>query len=485
MAQLQGFDIKNVTSLTLDSRAVQEGSLFAALPGSKQDGRNYIADAIRNGAKFILAPQGTALPENSLDVLLVEDINPRKRLSQMAAAFYNKQPERIVAVTGTNGKTSSVHFIWQIWQNFGLKSASLGTLGVRASKGIDTGSIRSGSMTTPDPVSLHAELADLAAAGITHLAMEASSHGLDQYRLDGVKIRAAGFTSFSRDHMDYHSTLDEYLQAKARLFAEVVERGGAAVLNADILEFEALKQVAKAGGLEVVAYGHAGDAIKILEAQSTTDGQRLQIEVRGKPYQFLLPLAGKFQIHNTLCALGLVLAENPDDKAFQDGAVEALKNLSGAPGRLQRITGHPKGAGVYVDYAHTPDALDMVLQSLRPHCKNRLVCIFGCGGDRDKGKRPVMGKIAGENADIAILTDDNPRSENPAAIRAEVMVGSSKIIEIEGRAKAIKHAISLLEAGDILVITGKGHEQGQIFADHTEHFCDVEQAELAIKEIEE
>jgi UDP-N-acetylmuramoyl-L-alanyl-D-glutamate--2,6-diaminopimelate ligase len=482
MAQ-DSFDIRKVPSLTQDSRAVKSGSLFAALPGSVTDGQKYISDAIRNGAAFILAPEGASLPADSRNVVLITDPNPRKRLSLMAAEFYNKQPERIVAVTGTNGKTSSVHFIWQIWNNLGFKSASLGTLGVRASMGQNSGSVRSGSMTTPDPVSLHAELADLASSGISHLAMEASSHGLHQYRLDGVKIQAAGFTSFSRDHMDYHQSIEVYLTAKARLFSEIVARGGVAVLNADIPEYDILKQAAQQGGLNIVSYGHQGDDLKIIAAQSVPDGQKLSLNVHGKSFEIVLPLAGKFQTHNALCALGLVLSEWPQDSDFRDQAVRFLESLSGAPGRLQRIAGHPKKAGVYVDYAHTPDALDMVLQSLRPHCQGRLVCIFGCGGDRDRGKRPLMGKIAAEKSDIAILTDDNPRSENPASIRAEVMAGSSHIIEIEGRAKAIAHAINLLEAGDILVITGKGHEQGQIFSDHTEPFCDVQQAEHAIEEI--
>lgn len=474
-------DITHITGLTQDSRAVKAGYLFAAMPGTKTDGRDYIPQAIAAGAAVILAPEGTVLPAgtSAADVRLVTDSNPKQIFSKLAAQYYGAQPAYSVAVTGTNGKTSTVYFAQQIWAALGHKSAGVGTLGVKVS-GADLVFEKSGSMTTPDPVALHRDLATIAKAGIGHMAMEASSHGLDQYRLDGVRIKVAGFTSFSRDHLDYHKTDAAYLGAKMRLFSEVCEQGGVAVLNADIPEFSALSETAKAHGLKIWSYGLSAADLQIIALDSVPEGMHIRLRVLGERYDLVLPLAGTFQAYNALCALGLVLAEgNVDVKA----AVHALEGLHSVPGRLQSVAGHPYGAGVYVDYAHTPDAIETVLKALRPHTSGKLVCIFGCGGDRDAGKRPLMGKAAVENADIAIVTDDNPRSEDPASIRAQAAAASPEIRNIAGRREAIREGLSLLGAGDVLVITGKGHEQGQEFADHTEDFCDMREAQKLIEQL--
>lgn len=471
---MAALDIKSLSGITLDSRKVKPGYLFAALPGTKADGRDYIDSAIKAGACAVLAPTGTPAPQG---VEFLTDENPKRKLAQILAQYYDVQPGRIVAVTGTNGKTSTACFCEQIWHALGLKSASMGTLGVHVS-GADYAGEKTGSMTTPDPVSLHEELVKLQKTGIEHVAMEASSHGLDQYRLDGARLAAAGFTSFSRDHMDYHASEAEYFKAKARLFSEVVSRDGVAVLNADIPEFAKLEQAAD--DLKVWSYGENGKYFKINDIQCTPHGQQVSLEIFGQAYEFLLPLVGRFQLFNALCALGLVLSEN---QGWTEKAIAALGQLQSVPGRLQLVGGHPENAGIYVDYAHTPDAIETVLKALRPHTPGRLVCIFGCGGDRDAGKRPLMGKAAADNADIAIVTDDNPRSEDPASIRAQAASASEKIIDIAGRRNAIKYALCLLEEGDVLAITGKGHEQGQQFADHTEDFCDVTETQKAIEEM--
>lgn len=464
------FDISSVSGLTLDSRKVEQGYMFAALPGTKVDGRDYIAQAIEKGARVILAPTGTSLPSANDDVQLITDDNAPRLFAKMVAEFYGEQPKHIVAVTGTNGKTSVATFCQQIWAALGFKAVSVGTLGIRQS-GININFENSDAMTTPDSVGLHREFKLVKGLGVDHLAMEASSHGLSQYRLDGVRVSAAGFTSFSRDHLDYHKDEADYLGAKSRLFSEVVTRGGAAILNADIPEFSALEAAAKSNDLKIWSYGETGADIKIISVNAVASGQDVELEIFETRYRFVLPLVGRFQLDNILCAVGLVLAENPD---WAPKIIDALSKIQSVPGRIQRVDGHPKGAGVYVDYAHTPDAIETVLTSLRPHVSGKLVCVFGCGGDRDAGKRPLMGKAAAEHADIAIVTDDNPRSEEPSAIRAQAAAVSPDIINIEGRERAIKHALELLEECDVLVITGKGHEQGQQFKDHKEPFCDVQ-----------
>lgn len=462
-----------IRDLTSDSRRIHKGSLFAAVPGTRTDGRSFVSDAVKLGAVAVLAPPGTERPEAE-NLAWIEDENPRRLFSQMAARFYGKQPKNIVAVTGTNGKTSTVNFAYQIWQKLGLKGASLGTLGVRSDK-----IASAASMTTPDPVTLHAHLADLAASGITHLALEASSHGLHQYRLDGVKIKAAGFTNLTRDHLDYHSTMEDYLDAKVRLFNEILTADGVAVINADIPEAAQLITLCAERKIRCWTYGQKGNELKLLERTAVAQGQILKLELMGRRCTFTLPLVGAFQAMNVLCAVGLAIAV--DEKKLDD-ILDVLPRLEGVPGRLELVPGHPKKAAVYVDYAHTPDALENILTSLRPHTDKRLICLFGCGGDRDCGKRPVMGQIAARCADVVIVTDDNPRSEEAEKIRAAILEGAPDAIEIAGRREAIRQAIALLEEGDILVIAGKGHEQGQIFADRVDPFDDVTEAHSAMQE---
>ena len=459
---IRDFDISEITGLTQDSRAVKDGYLFAAFAGERVDGRDFIDQAIANGARYILAPLGTAVPDGAV---LVAVENPRHVFAKLVAEFYVDQPARIVAVTGTNGKTSVVNFVEQIWTALGVRSASLGTL--------------SGKMTTADPVSLHVQLAALDKDGVTHLAMEASSHGLDQYRLDGVNVQAAGFTNLSRDHLDYHKTMDAYLMAKSRLFSDVIGDDGVAVLNADVAEYQALVKVSKG---RVVSYGEAGDSLSLMSVKPLAQGQEIELKYKNDAYRIKLNLVGRFQVMNVLCALGLVLSEDGIDV---DKAINALSDLHGVAGRLQHVAGHPAGAGVYVDYAHTPDALETVLKTLRPHVSGRLLCVFGCGGDRDAGKRSQMGAIAGKLADDVIITDDNPRSEDPALIRSAILDGARDlcpdVLEIGDRREAIGYAVSQLGAGDVLLVAGKGHEQGQIFATHVDAFDDVLEVKTAFE----
>lgn len=458
-------DISSLKGVTQDSRQVKRGYLFAALPGTKVDGRDYIQAAIDHGATAVLAPEGVGLPDGVSGVELITDANPRKKLAEIASEFYARQPENIIAVTGTNGKTSVVTFAEQLMKAAGHKATSLGTL--------------KGKMTTPDPVSLHAELADLSAAGITHLALEASSHGLDQYRLDGVKIKAAGFTNLSHDHLDYHDTMEAYFAAKSRLFSEVLPSGAHAHINADLEQSEALVKICEERRLNITTYGRKGKEFKILDVKPLAHGQRVELGILGVHKDITLPLVGEFQVMNALCALGLVIAQDPDHRTQY---IQAMEKLEGAAGRLQLVPNHPKGA-VYVDYAHTPDALENVLKALKPHTEGKLVCVFGCGGDRDKAKRPVMGSIASTYADTVIVTDDNPRGENPADIRAQILATAGHAQEIDDRRQAIGTAIQKLDVGDVLIIAGKGHEQGQIFADHTDPFDDVSEAKQAIESL--
>ncbi len=466
------FDIRSLKGLTQDSRKVRPGYLFAALPGTQADGRDYIEDAINSGASVILGPEGVEVS----GATFITDDNPRRRFSLVAAEFYGAQPDYIAAVTGTNGKTSVVHFAQQLWEAIGAKAASLGTLGVHGA-----GRDHDGSLTTPDPVALHEELAALSKAGVTHVAMEASSHGLDQYRLDGVRVKAAGFTNLSRDHLDYHESMEGYLAAKRRLFADILGKKGVAVLNADIDEYDSLRSALE--NKNILSYGLKGEALKIVALIHHSHGQSVKLEIMGQNYDLNFPLPGDFQLMNALCALGLVVAEESGNKERTEKLVKALENLKSAPGRLQPVEGHPQGAAIYVDYAHTPDALDHVLKALRPHTEGNLVCLFGCGGDRDKGKRPLMGKAAAESADVVIVTDDNPRSEGPAQIRKDIMEGVSEAKEIDGRREAIHQAVTDLQQGDVLVVAGKGHEQGQIFKDRTDPFDDVEEVTAAIREL--
>jgi len=465
-----------INGVTSDSRKVKDGYLFAALPGSKANGSKFIEDAIAHGAKIILAENGTTLPAgvDNNDAYLIEVENTRQSFAKIAAKFYKIQPKNIVAVTGTSGKTSTVSFVQQIWHLSGLvKCASLGTLGIRG-----PGMRKYGSLTTPDTASLHADIADLASVGIDHLAMEASSHGLDQYRLDGVKIKAAAYTNLSRDHLDYHSDMDEYFTAKSRLFVDVMRDNGVAVINADDEYAGKLIEISKAAGHKVVTYGRHGEDLKLLSHAPKPTGQEVEIAVSGKTYNLTIPLVGEFQIMNALCALGLVLSEDNDPEKY----IPLLSQLRGVPGRLQLVSGHPKGA-VYVDYAHKPAALETILKTLRPHTENKLICLFGCGGDRDPGKRQIMGKISSDLADKTIITDDNPRSEDGEVIRAQILEGAPQGTEIADRGEAIRYGIENLEEGDVLVVAGKGHEPGQIVGDVVHDFDDVEQVKKAIGEI--
>jgi UDP-N-acetylmuramoyl-L-alanyl-D-glutamate--2,6-diaminopimelate ligase len=463
----------DITGLTADSRAVRPGYLFAALAGSKTDGRKFIADALARGAAAVLSDLAEPLPAAAVPFLYHS--NPRQRLAQLAARFHAPQPRTIVAVTGTNGKTSTVDFTRQLWQALGQPAASLGTLGIRG-PGVD----RPGSLTTPDPVSLHQELAALARAGIEHAALEASSHGLAQYRLDGLRLAAAAFTNLTRDHLDYHPDMAAYFAAKARLFDELLPADAAAVLNADVIEGGRLATLCRHRHLRIITFGRAPDAdLRLLAAGPRGSGQALTISVFGARHDFLLPLAGAFQASNALAALGLVIATGSPVEA----AVAALGKLTGVAGRMEHVASHPNGAPVIVDYAHTPDALETLLTALRPHCRGRLVVVFGCGGDRDRGKRPQMGEIAACLADVAIVTDDNPRSEDAATIRRAILDACPGAREIGDRAAAIDAALRLLRPDDLLVVAGKGHERGQIVGTTVLPFDDAEVARAGVAKL--
>ncbi|MEO5373253.1 MAG: UDP-N-acetylmuramoyl-L-alanyl-D-glutamate--2,6-diaminopimelate ligase [Alphaproteobacteria bacterium] len=462
------------TGLTADSRRVEPGFLFAALPGAAVDGRAFINDAVKRGAVAVLAETGTVLDPPvapARAVTLIEDDNPRRRFAQMAARFHGPQPATVTAVTGTNGKTSVCAFTRQIWASLGHRAASMGTLGV-----IAPDYEIPGGLTTPDPVVLHRTMADLARRGVDHLAMEASSHGLHQYRLDGVRLAAAAFTNLTRDHLDYHGTLEAYLAAKLRLFTELLPAGCTAVINMDDPAAATMVKACTDAGVRVMGYGIAATEIRLVDVALSPTGQDLTLEVLGRDCWVRLPLAGRFQAMNALCALGLVLASG----GHRHSAVAALRTLEGVPGRLQRVAERANGAAVYVDYAHTPDALETVLTALRPHAARRLSLVFGCGGDRDRGKRPQMGAIAARLADRTIVTDDNPRSEAPAAIRAEILAACPGVREIGNREKAIFTAVGQLKAGDLLVVAGKGHERGQIIGATVLPFDDAEVARRAV-----
>lgn len=459
----------DIAGLTCDSRAVRPGYLFAALPGVKADGRDYIDQAVAGGAVCVLGPVDTQAP-----VPVISAGNPRQVFALMAANFYPRQPETIAAITGTNGKTSTAAFLRQIWEHLGHKAASVGTIGVHGA-GFD----EPGGLTTPDPVKLHETLQRLADGGVDHLAMEASSHGLEQFRLDGVRVRAAAFTNISRDHLDYHGTMEDYLAAKMRLFSDVLAEDGVAVVNADAPEAQEIEAVARKRGVRTITYGRAGGCIRVLEREARPGAQQITMMVGDQNFTFVLPLAGRFQAENALCALGLAIALGADVA----DAVNALEHLDGVPGRLQHI-GQVNGADVYVDYAHTPDALLNVLDALRPHAENKLHVLFGCGGDRDPGKRPEMGRIAHEKADRVIVTDDNPRTEDAGEIRRQILAAAPGALEIGDRHAAIRDAISGLHAGDVLVLAGKGHEQGQIVGADVLPFDDVQEAQAAMRAVQ-
>jgi UDP-N-acetylmuramoyl-L-alanyl-D-glutamate--2,6-diaminopimelate ligase len=452
-----------VSGLAVDSRAVKPGDLFFALAGHKTDGARFIEAAIASGA---VAVAGDHPPSGVLRVPFVATPNPRRALALAAAKFFPRQPATIAAVTGTSGKTSVAAFTRQIWQRLGHQSASIGTIGlVTPTRAIY------GSLTTPDPIGLHRQLDEIAREGVTHLALEASSHGLDQYRLDGVRISAGGFTNLTRDHMDYHPDVAHYLAAKLRLFRDLVASGGAAAISADHDCSQAVIAAARAKNLRIVAVGRkgngAGEGIRLIETDIDDFAQKLVLEHRGHRHAVRLPLVGEFQIENALVAAGLAIGTGGEPKAV----FAELELLEGARGRLERVA-ERNGAPIFVDYAHKPDALAKALQALRPYARRKLVVVFGAGGDRDAGKRPLMGAIAIENADTVIVTDDNPRSENPDAIRAAILSAATGASEIGDRAEAIRTAMAALEPGDALLIAGKGHETGQIIGNSTLPFSD-------------
>jgi UDP-N-acetylmuramoyl-L-alanyl-D-glutamate--2,6-diaminopimelate ligase len=403
--------------------------------------------------------------------LVIETANPRQLFARMAARFFGKQPDLAVAVTGTNGKTSVAAFVRQIWQSMGFRAASIGTIGVVGPSGSEYL-----AHTTPDPVQLHRLLAKLAEDHVEHLALEASSHGLAQYRLDGVRFSAAGFTNLSRDHLDYHATLEEYFGAKMRLFEELLPAGAPAVINADTPFSADVTRRAKARGLKVFSVGKLGTELKLLSAQRDGFGQHLELQGAHKTHSVYLPLVGEFQTSNALVAAGLVLATGGEEVLV----LHALESLQGAKGRLDLVGKSKTGASIFVDYAHTPDALENAIVSLRPYTDGKLVVVFGCGGDRDKGKRPQMGAIAAKHADRIIVTDDNPRSEDAKIIRAEILAACPGAQEIGDRAKAIAAGVDVLNAGDVLLIAGKGHEEGQTVGTTVIPFSDHDAVRAAI-----
>ena len=465
----------DIRGLTADSRAVRPGFLFAALPGSKLDGRSFVDDAVARGAVAVLTDDPAPLlrlGRQHPPVHVIFDANPRRRLARMAARFYAPQPETLVAVTGTNGKTSVTAFARQIWRQLGHRAASLGTIGI-----VGPDFEQPGALTTPDPVTLHRELNILARSGIDHVALEASSHGLDQYRLDGLELSAAAFTNLTRDHLDYHRDMEAYFRAKARLFTELLPPDATAVLNADSAEAARLGQLCRQRGQTVLTFGTApGADLRLVAARPLDARQELRLQVFGEHRELVLPLVGGFQASNALAALGLAIATG----APVERALDALAALEGVPGRLQHVATHPNGAPVIVDYAHTPDALETVLDALRAHCRGRLVVVFGCGGERDAGKRPQMGEIAQRLADRVIVTDDNPRGEDAAAIRRAILARCPGAEEVGDRAQAIRRGLALLEPGDMLLLAGKGHERGQIVAGVTHPFEDAAAAREAV-----
>ncbi len=464
-AQLLGIDLATLNGVTQDSRFVGAGFLFAALgDGRNNDGRKYIREAIDSGAKVILSDKSVTADMVKGANLVTSD-NPRRDFSHIVAEYYAKQPSEIVAVTGTNGKSSVVHFTNQLWSAIGEDSTYIGTL--------------NNFLTTPDPVSLFSLLSQMFDDGISHVAIEASSHGLSQYRLDGADINVAAFTNFTQDHLDYHTDMENYLSAKLRLFEELLPVNGVAVLNADVPEFHDISGICKIRGIRVLSYGHNGSDIVLQECMANGVKQDVTLQVEGRIFDLSIPLVGEFQIMNLLCALGCVIASSINDERRINKLIDAMPKISPVLGRLQHISDKTGDYHGYVDYAHTPDALRTVLKALRNHTKGRLICLFGCGGDRDKSKRALMGQIASRLSDVVIITDDNPRGENPSQIRQEIVEGiaceSKNIIVVDDRKKAILKGVQLMNKEDILLVAGKGHEQGQVIGGEVIPFDDAQE----------
>ncbi len=472
--RIEGDPGTEIAGLTADSRKAGPGMLFAALPGTKIDGTAFAAAAVAAGAAAVLVPEG-AVVEGLGSAAVLRDTDTRRRLALMAARFFGRQPETMVAVTGTAGKTSIASFVRQIWQAAGHASAAVGTLGVTTAAGT-----RYGSLTTPDPIRLHEILAELAGAGITHAAMEASSHGLDQRRLDGVRLKAAAFTNLGRDHLDYHSDAEDYFRAKLRLFDTLLEPGATVVVDADEPYADRVAAVARARGLTLMTVGEAGSDLRLVSIERDGHRQHLEIEAAGRRHAVLLPLVGRFQVSNALVAAALAIATG----VLPEAALGALAGLEGAEGRLDFVGATAEGAPCFVDYAHKPEALEKALAAVRPFADRRLVVVFGAGGDRDRGKRPVMGGIAAAGADVVIVTDDNPRSEEPAAIRAAILGAAPGAMEIGDRREAIRAGVAMLGAGDVLLVAGKGHETGQIVGETVLAFSDHEEVAKALRDRE-
>ncbi len=460
-----------IAGLTADSRQVRPGYVFAALKGFAAHGRDFVAHAKANGAAAIVSAGDLAADPGLPHVIAGE---PRRAFALAASAFYPRRPETLVAVTGTNGKSSTVDFLRQIWTHAGRRAASLGTLGAIAPSGImDLGH------TTPDPAALHAMLTKLAEDGVTHAAMEASSHGLEQHRIDGLRFAAAAFTNLTQDHFDYHHDMASYRDAKLRLWT-LVKEGGIAVINADAAEGAAFEQSANKRELAIVLCGWRApreQALKIVEIQPRPNAQTMSLLWNGEESDVELPLIGEFQALNAVCAAALALALGEAPEAVWAG----METLQPVRGRMEHVGQSKSGGHVFVDYAHTPDGLDVLLRAARPHAPGRIIAVFGCGGDRDRDKRAKMGAIAARQADIVIVTDDNPRGEDPAAIRAHVMQGAAGALEIGDRAQAIREAVAMLKAGDALMIAGKGHETGQIIKGVTHPFSDQDAARSALE----
>ncbi|MBV9238309.1 MAG: UDP-N-acetylmuramoyl-L-alanyl-D-glutamate--2,6-diaminopimelate ligase [Xanthobacteraceae bacterium] len=461
------FDALPIAGITADSRMVKPGFLFAAVPGTKADGLVFVPQALAAGAVAVMAERAPSLRD---DVAFVHVRNVREALARTAANFFPRQPATIAAITGTSGKTSVAAFTRQIWSALGYSAASVGTIGVVAPDGAVYG-----SLTTPDPLELHQTLDRLSSDGVTHLAIEASSHGLHQHRLDGLRVKVGAFTNITRDHLDYHQTLDAYLRAKLLIYERLVQPDGAAVIDVDHEHADAMVAAARARGLEIFTVGRNGTSVTLLETRIDGFAQIMRVANGGREYQVRLPLVGDFQVENALVAAGIALATGDDAPAV----FAALASLEGAKGRLE-LVGERRGAPVFVDYAHKPDALAKALEALRPYTKRRLVVVLGAGGDRDQGKRPIMGAIAIEKADRVIVTDDNPRSEDPSAIRTAILAAAPGALEIGDRGAAIAQAVADLEPGDVLLIAGKGHETGQIVGNKVLPFSDQETAREAI-----
>jgi UDP-N-acetylmuramoyl-L-alanyl-D-glutamate--2,6-diaminopimelate ligase len=463
---MSGIDVRGITA---DSRAVKPGFVFAAMPGTRLDGTRFVADAVAKGAVAVLVHADAVV---TAAVPILRSADPRRALALIAARFYSAQPSVTVAVTGTNGKTSVAEFTRQIFMQCGRQAASLGTIGlVKPDGGVY------GSLTTPDPVSLHETLAELAQEGVTHLSLEASSHGLDQRRLDGVRLAAGAFTNLGRDHLDYHPTEDEYLAAKMRLFSELLAPGQPAIVNADGSRSADVIRAAQARGLRVITTGRKGADITLTALQRDGFAQRITIAHAGQIFEMRFPLLGGYQVENALVAAGLAIATGENAAR----AIAALEKLRGVNGRLE-IVGERAGGLAVVDYAHKPEALGAALDALKPFATGRLICVFGCGGDRDRGKRPIMGRIAVDKADVVIVTDDNPRSEQPEAIRAAILADAPGAREIGDRAEAIRAGVAMLGAGDVLLVAGKGHETGQIVGDKVLPFSDHDATRAALQE---